>query len=801
MDIKSKNNKKITLVLSIGFLFIVAVGFYLFYPTFKERAEIFMPLDQNTETFTEEDLLERLYQQNYVFYKDYQEFKEKKEISFGDLYLKIQKQSLRSESEKEQTAQAGDQANDYLEIEEFQDVYEEDILNMITQQWVSINAKMEEWSKRNSDLIGKGLDYCVIEATNEYLNKNTNIALEAAITGTEEQKRQLLEHYLFLIRFSYDTSGRLDTIQTQGENEDELLKICKTKEKQKFFSDLIYCVIDDLEQQIEKVTLSFASPKEITIIYGMTRQQWETLLELTENANYQLSERRLAYKNAGVSGILYLVFFGILVATYFLPKLSEYQLYKYQIFQRIPLEVILLTGFLCLSLGTDKILTMMIQTNDGYYLKQLDTIELGTIEVSKGLVGAYNIFILFLIFSLWFIAATALYPIQKQGVRVYLSQRCFSYSMLVGIKDWIKGFWKELTGYDLSKRTEWLLLRLVLVNFIVLIFAVGMFDMIGLVLYSIALLFLLRRWVYSVKKQYETMLNSAQQLADGDLTTQIMIDTGIFQRVSEELTQIQAGLKNAVEEELKSQRMKTELITNVSHDLKTPLTAIITYIDLLKQDNLTPEKRKEYLTTLENKSHRLKDLIEDLFEISKATSNNVTLNIIDIDIVSLMKQIWLELSDRVEESKLEFRFDFPEKKVILPLDSQKTYRIFENLYVNILKYAMQGTRVYISVKWIDDSVKIELKNISAAELTINPSELAERFVRGDTSRNTEGSGLGLAIAKSFTELQKGRMEIETDGDLFKVTLWWQSNLSENIGIQNIGIEDFEIQDQEKGEWY
>ena len=215
--------------------------------------------------------------------------------------------------------------------------------------------------------------------------------------------------------------------------------------------------------------------------------------------------------------------------------------------------------------------------------------------------------------------------------------------------------------------------------------------------------------------------------------------------------------------------MKTELITNVSHDLNTPLTAIITYVNLLKEEK-DEEKRQDYTQVLERKSLRLKVLIEDLFEISKASSKNVTLDIMDIDVSNLFKQVKLELEDKIQGAGLELRCSYPEEKLIAPLDSQKTYRIFENLLVNIIKYSMPNTRVYIEIVREGQEAVVKMKNISAAELNFDSEEITERFVRGDSARNTEGSGLGLAIVKSFTELQGGKLKISTEADLFKVEL-------------------------------
>ena len=228
--------------------------------------------------------------------------------------------------------------------------------------------------------------------------------------------------------------------------------------------------------------------------------------------------------------------------------------------------------------------------------------------------------------------------------------------------------------------------------------------------------------------------------------------------------------KEAVDEEVKNERMKTELVTNVSHDLRTPLTAIITYTDLLKNEK-DEEKRKEYISVLERKSLRLKVLIEDLFEISKAASKSVVMHFMKVDIVGLFKQVELENVEKIKAANLEFRTKIPEQKVVMWLDSEKTYRIFENLIVNITKYAMPHTRVYIDMTETEDGVHITMKNVSAAELNFNADEITDRFVRGDSARNTEGSGLGLAIAKSFAELQHGSLKISTEADLFKADLY------------------------------
>ena len=233
---------------------------------------------------------------------------------------------------------------------------------------------------------------------------------------------------------------------------------------------------------------------------------------------------------------------------------------------------------------------------------------------------------------------------------------------------------------------------------------------------------------------------------------------------------IAGGLSNAIEESIKSERFKTELITNVSHDIKTPLTSIINYVDLLKQEDVDNEKIKEYIQILDKKSQRLKKLTEDLVEASKASSGNVKLEMEKINIVELIKQATGEFEDKFKEKNLEIVTEIPESEVNILADNKYIYRVIENLFSNISKYALEYSRVYIDVVKENGRVKIIIKNISKESLNITAEELMQRFVRGDKSRTTEGSGLGLSISKSLTELQNGRFDIQVDGDLFKVEI-------------------------------
>lgn len=426
---------------------------------------------------------------------------------------------------------------------------------------------------------------------------------------------------------------------------------------------------------------------------------------------------------------------------------------------RAPLEVVCIAAVLVIT---------AVCVNAGWMIRRSD-----------GVAGPLDLAVWFLYFAVVYWAAGNLRRIFVLGPIPYFKEYSLLVSQKCGIRKGVKEAWETmgrwrkramdtLLDLKLSDVNNRMILKVVGLNFVILavITCFWYYGLILLVIYSAVLFYFLRGYFRDIREKYDRLNIAAAAIANGDLKTEIPADTGLFEPVAESLQKIQEGFGKAVEEEVKSQRMKTELITNVSHDLKTPLTAIITYVDLLKKEE-DPGKQKEYVEVLEKKSQRLKVLIEDLFEISKAGSGNVKLELMDVDVVNLFKQVKLELEDKIKKADLDFRCSYPEEKLTVRLDSQKTYRIFENLLVNIVKYAMPHTRVFIEILREDDQAVIRMKNISEQELNIQGQELTERFVRGDAARNTEGAGLGLAIVKSFVELQGGEFGIEIDGDLFK----------------------------------
>lgn len=272
-------------------------------------------------------------------------------------------------------------------------------------------------------------------------------------------------------------------------------------------------------------------------------------------------------------------------------------------------------------------------------------------------------------------------------------------------------------------------------------------------------------------KSFKAIKDGVERIKDGDIHHSITVDgKGEFAVLAGNINSITDGLKTAVDSELKNERLKTELITNVSHDIRTPLTSIITYVDLLKNEK-DLSKIEEYVDVLDQKSKRLKILTNDLFEAAKASSGNIPVHFEQIDIVSLITQGLGEVNSKIEALDLDFKLNYPENKVYIKADGKLLWRSLENLLSNIFKYALRGSRVYIDIEDLGKEILITFKNISAYELNISADELMERFTRGDESRSSQGSGLGLSIAKSLIEIQKGRFDIQVDGDLFKSRIY------------------------------
>lgn len=298
-------------------------------------------------------------------------------------------------------------------------------------------------------------------------------------------------------------------------------------------------------------------------------------------------------------------------------------------------------------------------------------------------------------------------------------------------------------------------------------YAEGLFALLlGIVWFLTAAWFLLNRI-----NGFDRVVDALKRLRAGELTYKLTdMPTGVFSSMAEDINSLGDGMQAAIQSEVRAERMKSELITNVSHDLKTPLTSILSYSDLLCQEHLTPEEANDYAKIIHQKSLRLKNLTSDLFDISKVQSGAEQMQCERIDACTLVRQALGEQDKAIAESRLTLKVNIPEREVPIWADGKKMSRVMENLIGNCIKYAMPGTRVFVTVSEQESEAGIELKNIANYEMDFDAGEITERFVRGDAARTTEGSGLGLAIAKSYVEACGGALSVDVDGDLFKVRI-------------------------------
>nr|WP_304968721.1 sensor histidine kinase [uncultured Dubosiella sp.] len=373
-------------------------------------------------------------------------------------------------------------------------------------------------------------------------------------------------------------------------------------------------------------------------------------------------------------------------------------------------------------------------------------------------------FVWSLVYGSYFLVLVYLKRIFCEGIGRFIQRDTW----LFGIIHWVQGktdalFALDLGRHNLDKIVIAMVASLVVVSILFAIAPLGWIVAMLLMTYGFIKFF---QYYKRIKADYEKTLAATRQIAAGDFDKVLPYPVGPFQSIYNTLLQVKSGFEIALKKGIQSQNMKTELISNVSHDLKTPLTGIKTYVELLETTD-DPQKHKEYGQKIEGYTNRLDQLVVDLFDVSKANSGNIQLERQPVDLVELIGQVQAEHLDEWEKKDLQVVYKHPDHPVTLLLDPNKSMRVFENLIGNISKYAMDNTRVFIDVKEEADTVTITYRNISSQPLDFDPDEIVERFVRGDKSRHEIGSGLGLAIVKSFTEIQNGEFKIDIDGDLFK----------------------------------
>ncbi len=474
-------------------------------------------------------------------------------------------------------------------------------------------------------------------------------------------------------------------------------------------------------------------------------------------------------------------------------KISPFQEYSYFIIPVSTILIILILVYLIISIGYKKGV-------EGIALNDFDKLPLEIIIFVAIIIGCipfipleginedYNaiislivtgclvIYVLCAIFLDTFIKRIKSKTLLKSTIIGRILMWMATYIEKAGKK--LKSAWETIT-YSSNLKTKVIAYSIVMASIAIFILLAfhdsGMAVFLELVLLGVILYKILK-----FLKNYSQVENKLKEMYEGNNSNKLEETKFLpeFKNTVKYLNDISNGFENAIQDRIKSERLKAELITNVSHDIKTPLTSIINYVDLLKQENIKNEKAKEYIEILDNKSQRLKKLTEDLVEASKVSTGNISLNLEKINIVELIKQASGEFEDKFKKRRLEMIINSKENEINIMADSRYMYRIIENLFSNISKYALEASRVYVDIKngktEPTPNCVIEIKNISKDRLNISAEELMQRFVRGDRSRNTEGSGLGISIAQNLTELQNGKFNLKLDGDLFKVELIFET---------------------------
>lgn len=786
-----ENRKPAVKWLIIGLIVSLAASgiFTACYGIFERRAESRRNEQYIADPLETSNTITYLYQNCYLLYRDLYNKEHQTSLSYGELYMQPTEGNEWLNDDQKRAEMANGDMEDLTipEGEDPEDYVAQGNFAAQTREYLEehFNTLESSFSQLNNLY-----DYRIRDTqTGEILSNLADTDIVA-----EDQS--------FYLTFVFDAYGNDATLGNTviGSDTTTLRKTAAEVIRNCGLTRMVDANMGNVIDAGHNTMFRLEMPKNCEITFCISRQAAQSLGQNGQFIYYDQDMNNVSvyfsmgeYESYYLSGcqqvflILALLIFLLALA---FPGLGEERAWEKVMLLKLPVEAIVVILTIIAGIGSEQVVGLVSWVRSGH---ALSTVLRGNsaqiLLLTIILTYALNVLAVAALFFIAWCCGVSLRTMRAQGVGMYLRQHSLCYLLAPLWKKIWRGMKKEFSigrdkvvdvyhdaeHFDVTKDAKKLILRIVLWNALILVVICSL-PLGGLtiaIIYSVILYFLLRRYISKLQKKYGLLLKATNEIAQGNLNVTIEEDLGVFEPFKPQIYRIEEGFRNAVAEEVKSQRMKSELITNVSHDLKTPLTAIITYVKLLQEPGVTQEQRKEYLETLDRKALRLKALIEDLFEVSKANSRNITLDIRDVDIVSMVKQVEFEMEDKLTDAGLEVRMSLPEEKVIVPLDSQKTFRIFENLFGNIAKYALPGTRVYVNGFTAKEDVTIILKNITAQELSVSGEELTERFVRGDTSRNTEGSGLGLAIAKSFTELQSGKFRIELDGDLFKVVLTWK----------------------------
>jgi len=598
-----------------------------------------------------------------------------------------------------------------------------------------ITSNMQQSINQTND--GYDHRYVNIESV-KYKVSNTedeNIATSNMEDITDDTLQNEINNSLFYMRARFDESGNPEIESSLGSKFN----------KETFIRNLTYRSDEGIEEYANL---------EILYIVPQDFEKHNDVFTFSMKNGIAFPHHAILILVIGLVGILILI-----IAAFAVPYSSQRKTSINRVFNKMFLELKFIVWFifigLCAGIGSG----INSYNHYGYDIGNF----IYDVDPYFYLVG---IILTTMLYLLIYLSTVYLKYIYYTGFKKGLLDNSFFGKILLWFVRGSRDIFKKLLQIDLRQDNYRKLVALVGINLLA-IWILGSGRFLGFIL-SIAYSLFIFRYVLKVLDKAKDLNDASAQVAGGNFNINLDENMGILSPMAKNLNNINKGFQLAVDKEIKSQKMKSELISNVSHDLKTPLTSIITYVDLLKSQNIDPDIQKEYIEILDKKSQRLKILIEDLFEASKATSGNIDLHLEKIDVVALFRQTLGELEEKTNDSTLQFKINTLENKAMCNLDGRRTYRVFENIMTNILKYAMENSRVYIDITENDHEISFTFKNISAYEMNFDASEITERFTRGDEARNTEGSGLGLSIAKSFIELQNGSLDIIIDGDLFKL---------------------------------
>ena len=651
----------------------------------------------------------------------------------------------------------------YITVKQ-QESYKKKVINGIDPYRIQLLSMAVE-SKTNPDyspLIFNGTDELGQEAANDAINKIFDALLEmeqsddgfyyiAYNTKTKQYYKNEKSHYPVIYK-------QTSTIaKDQKFNDFNLREILEDTEIVHRLDDN-YKLMDDGRLKVKDVYINLdqitINPPNIELTYYCTVY----VSPMTNNISRFIDEYDVAVL-AGIASLLGLILFIYIIMN---SLEVEESINPYRTIKNWKLlTVLILIGLTCfVFIGVSTGTGIFVITGELQNVLARHGVAYGT-SISYGLYF-FSMFIFYFLFSM--LCFTVKYMFMN-GMNYFKNNTC-TYALYEKTKE----LGNRVTEFDLKDNINQDILKFTICNalLVIVLYVLSPSKTIFAIVYVMISFLYIRKQSMNVKNDYKNMLNFTEQLSHGHFDTEIEDDLGIFNSMRDRLNNLKTGFEAAVKEETKSQNMKTELITNVSHDLKTPLTCIKNYVILLKNTQADETTRTEYLNQLEKYTNRLSNLIQDLFDVSKATSGNIDLHPIDLRLQALVDQSLAECIEVLESKDIQVIKNVED--VVIHLDGDKTYRVFENLLTNIGKYAMPHSRAYIDIHEEEDYVSIIFKNMSEVEMNFSSEEIQERFVRGDKSRHETGSGLGLAIAKSFVVAQGGTFDIEIDGDLFKVIM-------------------------------